>query len=113
LHYNNTNYALVKLPSKEERLFSIKCIATMGQVSNLNHFLIKYETAGMLRHLGKRSYVRGVAMNPIDHPHGGGQGKTSGAGGLRSQVTFKGKVAKGKPTVKKKKYIYCKFEKKI
>ncbi len=98
LYYNQSNYALIKLPSKEERLFSVNCIATIGQICNINHFLIKFDCAGISRHLGQRSKVRGVAMNPIDHPHGGGQGKTSGAGGQRSQVTFKGKVAKGQKT---------------
>jgi len=100
INYNNSVFSLVKLPSKEERLFFNDCIATVGQVSNINHFLIKFDTAGIKRHLGKRPHVRGVAMNPIDHPHGGGQGKTSGAGGRRSQVTYKGKVAKGQRTNK-------------
>ncbi len=64
----------------------------------MNHFLLSVDLAGRNRHLGKRPTVRGVAMNPVDHPHGGGQGKTSGAGGYRNQVTFKGKVAKTQPT---------------
>lgn len=98
LYYNKSKYALIKLPSKEERLFSVNCLVTIGQICNINHFLIKFDCAGISRHLGQKSKVRGVAMNPIDHPHGGGQGKTSGAGGQRSQVTFKGKVAKGQKT---------------
>lgn len=95
--------ALVRLPSKEERFFSFTGLCTLGQVANLNHFLLDISKAGRSRHLGIRPTVRGVAMNPIDHPHGGGQGRTSGAGGFRSQVTFKSKVAKTQPTRKKNK----------
>ena len=95
--------SLVRLPSGCERLVSKNCIGVIGQVSNSKHFLKKLRKAGQNRNLGKRSSVRGVAMNPIDHPHGGGEGKTSGAGGRRSQVTFKGLPAKGKPTRSKKK----------
>jgi large subunit ribosomal protein L2 len=93
-----SNRVLVRLPSKEERLFNSKCICTLGQIANINHFLFDISMAGRSRHLGIKSVVRGVAMNPVDHPHGGGQGKTSGAGGFRSQVTYKSKVAKGQPT---------------
>lgn len=98
------NQALIKLPSGEERLVSNSCIATIGQVSNIKHSLKKLHKAGQIRNLGFRPIVRGVAMNPVDHPHGGGQGKTSGAGGYRSQVTFKGLIAKNSPTRSKKKY---------
>lgn len=103
--YINTHFSLVRLPSKEERLVSSSCIATIGCVSNGDHFLVRKAKAGLRRNLGVRPTVRGVAMNPIDHPHGGGQGKTSGAGGQRSQVTFKGFVAKTKPTRNKKKSL--------
>jgi large subunit ribosomal protein L2 len=89
---------LLRLPSKEERLVDLDAICTLGQVANINHFFFSISTAGRNRLLGKRPTVRGVAMNPVDHPHGGGQGKTSGAGGFRSQVTFKGRVAKTQPT---------------
>jgi large subunit ribosomal protein L2 len=100
---------LVRLPSKEERIFSANSIATLGQIANVKHFLLKISKAGRNRLLGIRPTVRGVAMNPIDHPHGGGQGKTSGAGGYRSQVTFKSKVAKTQPTRNKRKNsIYIK-----
>jgi len=74
-----------------------------GQIANAGHFLLSISKAGRNRLLGVRPTVRGVAMNPIDHPHGGGQGKTSGAGGFRSQVTFAGKVAKTQPTRSKRK----------
>lgn len=97
------NKSLIKFPSGEEHLVNNKCIAVIGQVSNKSHFLKHLRKAGQTRNLGIRSHVRGVAMNPIDHPHGGGQGKTSGAGGRRSQVTFKGKPAKGQPTRSKRK----------
>ena len=106
-----TNYnhlmSLVKLPSGVERLVLKQCIAVVGQVSNSKHFLKKLHKAGQKRNLGIKSHVRGVAMNPVDHPHGGGEGKTSGAGGRRSQVTYKGLPAKGKPTrLKNKKMSY-------
>lgn len=101
--YSKTKFSLVRLPSKEERLVSYNSIATLGRVSNGDHFLVQKSKAGLQRNLGVRPAVRGVAMNPIDHPHGGGQGKTSGAGGQRSQVSFKGFVAKTKPTRNKKK----------
>lgn len=71
-------YAQVKLPSGEVRKVHIDCFATIGQVGNLDHNSISIGKAGRNRWLGWRSYVRGVAMNPIDHPHGGGEGKTSG-----------------------------------
>lgn len=100
----NLKQSLIKLPSGEERLVSNNCIATIGQVSNIKHSLRKFHKAGQIRNLGFRPIVRGVAMNPVDHPHGGGQGKTSGAGGFRSQVTFKGLIAKNSSTRYKKKY---------
>lgn len=102
--FYNEKQSLIKLPSGEERLVSNDCIATIGQVSNVKHFLQNLRKAGQNRNLGFRPVVRGVAMNPVDHPHGGGQGKTSGAGGYRSQVTFKGLTAKGSPTRSKKKH---------
>lgn len=71
-------YAHVKLPSGEVRLISINCMATVGQVSNLEHENVIIGKAGRMRHMGRRPSVRGVAMNPIDHPLGGGEGKASG-----------------------------------
>lgn len=71
-------YGLIKLCSGEHRLLSSNCIATIGIVSNELNFLIKQGKAGRSRWLNKRPIVRGVAMNPIDHPHGGGEGKKSG-----------------------------------
>ena len=70
--------ATLRLPSGETRTVSMRCCATLGIVSNIDHNKINLGKAGAKRWLGKRSVVRGVAMNPIDHPHGGGEGKTSG-----------------------------------
>ncbi|MEI6668358.1 MAG: 50S ribosomal protein L2 [Acidobacteriota bacterium] len=71
-------YASVKMPSGELRRINIECRATVGQVGNLDHENISLGKAGRSRWLGKRPHVRGVAMNPVDHPLGGGEGKTSG-----------------------------------
>lgn len=71
-------YAHIKLPSGEVRLINVNCLATIGQISNLEHENVIIGKAGRTRHLGKRPSVRGVAMNPIDHPLGGGEGKASG-----------------------------------
>jgi len=70
--------ALLKLPSGEQRMVQADCRATIGQVGNLEHENISIGKAGRSRWLGKRSHVRGVAMNPVDHPHGGGEGKSKG-----------------------------------
>lgn len=70
--------AHIRLPSGEVRIFSTACRATIGEVSNPDHKNIKHGKAGRVRHLGRRPHVRGVAMNPVDHPHGGGEGRTSG-----------------------------------
>jgi large subunit ribosomal protein L2 len=70
--------ATLRLPSTEMRRVSIDCMATIGEVGNAEHELIKVGKAGRLRWKGKRPQTRGVAMNPVDHPHGGGEGKTSG-----------------------------------
>ena len=69
-------FATVKLPSGEERLIDIHCRATIGQVGNLDAKNISYGKAGRKRHLGIRPSVRGIAMNPCDHPHGGGEGRS-------------------------------------
>lgn len=88
-------YGQVKLPSGEVRYINLKCRATIGQVSNLDHGNVSIGKAGRARHLGHRPHVRGVAMNPIDHPHGGGEGKTAGG---RHPVTPWGQPTKGKKT---------------
>jgi large subunit ribosomal protein L2 len=71
-------FALLKLPSGEQRMVQAECRATIGQVGNLDHENISIGKAGRSRWLGKRSHVRGVAMNPVDHPHGGGEGRSKG-----------------------------------
>jgi len=92
----NQEYAKIKLRSGEQRFISLNCIATLGTVSNENHNLISLGKAGRSRWLNNKPIVRGVAMNPVDHPHGGGQGKTSGG---RPSSTPWGKPTKGQPTV--------------
>lgn len=88
-------YSLVKLPSGEVRMVLQECKATIGQVGNLDHENISIGKAGRSRWLGKRPKVRGVAMNPVDHPHGGGEGRTSGG---RHPVTPWGIPTKGYKT---------------
>ena len=92
-------YASVKMPSGEIRLISIECLATVGQVGNLDHENVSIGKAGRSRWLGKRPHVRGVAMNPVDHPLGGGEGKTSGG---RHPVTPWGVPTKGYKTRRRK-----------
>lgn len=92
-------FAQIQLPSGERRLISVNCYATIGQVGNLEHENIVLGKAGRNRWLGKRPSVRGVAMNPIDHPHGGGEGRSSGGGHPRTPW---GKPTKGYKTRKKK-----------
>ena len=97
--------AHVKLPSGEVRLIGLDCFATIGQVGNVEHEGMRLGKAGKSRHLGIRPSVRGVVMNPHDHPHGGGEGKSSGG---RHPVTPWGKGTKGLKTRKQKhsdKYI--------
>jgi large subunit ribosomal protein L2 len=88
-------YAIVKLGSGEQRLVHGDCMATVGAVSNPDHSNISIGKAGRNRWLGWKPSVRGVAMNPVDHPHGGGEGRTSGG---RHPVTPWGKPTKGKKT---------------
>jgi len=90
-------YAHVKMPSGELRLIHIECYATIGQVSNSDHANISIGKAGRVRWLGKRPKVRGVAMNPVDHPMGGGEGRSSGG---RHPCTPWGKPTKGYRTRK-------------
>jgi len=92
-------YALLKLPSGELRKFFLRSYATIGQVGNLDHVNISLGKAGASRWKGIRPHVRGVAMNPVDHPMGGGEGKTSGGG---HPVTPWGKKTKGLKTRRKK-----------
>lgn len=88
-------YAQVKLPSGEVRMVLLDCCATIGQVGNLDHENVSIGKAGRSRWLGRRPKVRGVAMNPVDHPHGGGEGRTSGG---RHPVTPWGIPTKGYKT---------------
>ena len=91
------SYAHVRLPSGEVRLVSIDCRATIGQVSNIDHAHVKMGKAGRTRWQGRRPSVRGVAMNPVDHPMGGGEGRSSGG---RHPCTPWGKPTKGFKTRK-------------
>jgi len=88
-------YAQLRLSSGEVRVVRVECVATVGAVSNPDNQNIKLAKAGRNRWLGRRPSVRGVAMNPVDHPHGGGEGRTSGG---RHPVTPWGKPTKGKKT---------------
>src|SRR5258706_6820091 len=72
------DYALLQMPSGELRRVRAACRASIGQVGNLDHENISYGKAGRVRWLGRRSTVRGIAMNPVDHPHGGGEGRSKG-----------------------------------
>lgn len=94
-------YAQLKLPSGEFRLINVECRATVGQVGNKDHELITIGKAGKSRHMGKRPKVRGSAMNPVDHPHGGGEGRTPI--GRPSPVTPWGIPTMGLKTRKKSK----------
>ena len=96
--YNENNF-LIRLKSGEKKLINSNCTATLGIVSNQNNNKVNLGKAGRSRWLGIRPSVRGVAKNPVDHPHGGGEGKTSGG---RPSVSFKGKITKGKPTRRRK-----------
>ncbi|MCL5673362.1 MAG: 50S ribosomal protein L2 [bacterium] len=101
----DNGYGQLKMPSGEYRIVPEGCYATIGQVGNIDHENISIGKAGRSRWLGKRPSVRGVAMNPVDHPHGGGEGKTSGG---RHPVTPWGVPTKGYKTRKNKatsKYI--------
>lgn len=99
-------FAVVRLKSNEEYLLNLDCFASLGLASNSLFKSVSLKKAGISRLLGKRPVVRGVAMNPVDHPHGGGEGKTSGG---RPSVTPWGFITKGKRTRLKsrsKKFIY-------
>jgi len=92
-------YALIKMPSGELRKIILECRATVGQLGNVEHSNIKIGKAGRSRWKGKRPHVRGACMNPIDHPHGGGEGKSKGG---RIPVTPWGKPTKGYKTRRNK-----------
>jgi len=94
------DFAMLKMPSGEIRKFRVACYATIGNVGNSDHFNISLGKAGRTRWRGKRPSVRGVAMNPIDHPMGGGEGKSSGG---RHPCSPWGQLSKGLKTRKKRK----------
>jgi large subunit ribosomal protein L2 len=104
--------ALLKLPSGEIRRVAVECMATIGQVGNTDHENVSLGKAGRTRWLGKRPHNRGVSMNPVDHPHGGGEGRTSGG---RHPVTPWGQPTRGFKTRNNKqtdKYIVSRKSKK-
>lgn len=96
-------YAQLKMPSGELRKVHPKCRATIGTVGNLDHSKQSLGKAGRSRWLGRRPHVRGMAMNPVDHPNGGGQGKSKGGGGRQQLVSPWGQLAKGFPTRRRSK----------
>ena len=96
-------YALVKMPSGEVRRIHENCFATVGQVGNVDHMNVASGKAGRTRWQGRRPHVRGMVMNPIDHPMGGGQGKSKGGGGRHHPVSPWGQLAKGFKTRSKRK----------
>ena len=95
------DYALLRMPSGEIRRVHVNCRATIGEVGNLEHENITIGKAGRSRWLGRRPETRGIAMNPNDHPHGGGEGRSPV--GRKSPMTKWGKIAMGKKTRRKKK----------
>ncbi|HUB67407.1 MAG TPA: 50S ribosomal protein L2 [Candidatus Methylacidiphilales bacterium] len=94
----DAGYAQVRLPSGEIRKIFAKCYATIGQVGNIEHENVSLGKAGRTRWLGRRPHVRGMVMNPVDHPMGGGQGKSKGGGGRQHPVSPWGQPAKGLKT---------------
>jgi large subunit ribosomal protein L2 len=105
-------YALIKLPSGEVRMVLLKCTATIGQIGNVIHENISLGKAGRKRWLGRRPKVRGVAMNPVDHPMGGGEGKSSGGRHPCSPWGMPTKGFKTRNTRKSNRYIIKKRSKK-
>lgn len=93
------DYAQIRLPSSEIRMVHLECRATIGQLGNTEHQNISIGKAGRIRWKGRRPHVRGTAMNPVDHPHGGGEGKTKGG---RNPVSPTGQPAKGYKTRRNK-----------
>jgi large subunit ribosomal protein L2 len=98
-----SDYAQLRLPSGEIRKVRVECYATIGQAGNLEHENISLGKAGRSRWLGRRPHNRGVSMNPIDHPNGGGEGKSKGGGGWHHPRSPWGVLSKGLKTRKKKK----------
>ncbi|MEI6338163.1 MAG: 50S ribosomal protein L2 [Verrucomicrobiota bacterium] len=96
-------YAIIKLASGETRKVNEESYATMGQVGNTDHMNVSSGKAGRTRWLGRRPHVRGMVMNPVDHPMGGGQGKSKGGGGRHHPVSPWGQLAKGFKTRRKHK----------
>jgi len=103
LNNREGGYALVKLPSGEIRKIHENCYATVGQVGNVEHMNVSAGKAGRTRWLGVRPTVRGMVMNPVDHPMGGGQGKSKGGGGRHHPMSPWGQLAKGFKTRRKHK----------
>lgn len=95
LSNREAGYALVKMPSGEIRRIDENAYATIGQVGNVDHMNVSSGKAGRTRWLGRRPHVRGMVMNPVDHPMGGGQGKSKGGGGRHHPVSPWGQLAKG------------------
>lgn len=98
-----SGYALIKLASGEIRKINAECYATIGQVGNTDHMNVSSGKAGRTRWLGRRPHVRGMVMNPVDHPMGGGQGKSKGGGGRHHPMSPWGQLAKGFKTRRKRK----------
>jgi large subunit ribosomal protein L2 len=98
-----SGYAHVKLASGEIRRINENCFATLGQVGNTDHMNVSSGKAGRTRWLGRRPHVRGMVMNPVDHPMGGGQGKSKGGGGRHHPMSPWGQLAKGFKTRRKHK----------
>jgi len=96
-------FALIKLASGEIRKINAECYATIGQVGNTDHMNVSAGKAGRTRWLGRRPHVRGMVMNPVDHPMGGGQGKSKGGGGRHHPQSPWGQLAKGFKTRRKHK----------
>ena len=99
--YTDKGMALIRLASKEQRMVPVGCMATVGEVSNELHKLRVYGKAGAMRWRGKRPQTRGKAMNPVDHPNGGGEGGHSSYSGTKKDPW--GKPSRGVPTRRKKK----------
>ena len=103
LNNREAGYALVKMPSGEIRKIHESCYATIGQVGNVDHMNVSAGKAGRSRWLGVRPTVRGSVMNPVDHPMGGGQGKSKGGGGRHHPMSPWGQLSKGFKTRRKHK----------